>query len=163
MNYLVNYSYKKRGQDSFEQIQLDPGKLIFFMTLFNSLTLNYYIRNKISANLTMNFIYELPIPDETEQIMHELIHKGFQLLVAKSDQGLYIDLAEELGIISDPETDEIEIRAEIEVLIARDLYSLSKEEWEYLTSTFIFGDQSASKQELDRIITRSLELFGGLD
>ena len=159
MNYLVNLSYKTCGTASFKQIQLDPGRMIYLMTLFNSLILNYYIRNKISANLTMNFIYELPIPEENEKVKQELIRKGFQLLVTKSDTTLFTDLAEELGITPDSETDEIEIRAEIEVLIARVLYGLTREEWEYLTSTFVFGDQSESKQELDRIIARSVELF----
>lgn len=161
MNFLVNYKYKLRGSDSFEQVVLDPGTMIYFMTLFNSLTLNYYIRNKISANLTMNFIYELPIPGENEAVKKELIRKGMQLLVAKSVPGLFEGLAEEVGETFDTGIDEIETRAGVEVLIARDLYGLSPEEWEYITSTFIYGDQSESKQELDRIIARSKEIYRG--
>ncbi len=161
MNYLVNFSYELQGTNSFVQIKRDAGSIIYLMTLWNSLTLNYYIRNKISANLTMNFIYELPLPEEKEDITKSLIRKGFQLLAAKSDQTLFNDLAEELGITPNPVTNEIQTRAEIEVLIARDLYGLTREEWGYLTSTFIYGDESASKQELDQIIVRSKELFQG--
>jgi len=108
----------------------------------------------------MSFIYELPLPEEKENVIRELIQKGYDLLCVKSDNELFCDLAEELGIKPGQDIDQIQIRAEIEVLIARELYGLSIKEWEYLTTTFIFGDQSDSKQELDRIIARSKEIYG---
>jgi hypothetical protein len=159
MNYLVNPGYKREEKDSFVQLIFPPENRVYLMTLLNSLTLNYYIRNKISANLTMNFINELPVPEEKKGVTGELVEKGFLLLVAKSGLDLFDDLGDELGITPDPGIDEIQTRAEIEVLIARDLYGLSKPEWEYLVSTFTYGDQSESKKELDAIITRSMEIY----
>jgi len=160
LHNLVIASYVPETAVSFSQQTLDLSDSIYLMCLFNSLTLNFYLRNKISANLSMSFIYELPLPEEKENVIRELIQKGYDLLCVKSDNELFCDLAEELGIKPGQDIDQIQIRAEIEVLIARELYGLSIKEWEYLTTTFIFGDQSDSKQELDRIIARSKEIYG---
>jgi hypothetical protein len=158
MNYLVNFTYK--GEDkSFVQLKLSKTDIILIMALFNSLTLNYYIRNKISVNLTMNFIYELPIPQIEEKQKTKIVNKSFNLLCHNSNPKLFDDLSEELGITPENNIDVIRTRAEIEVLIGKELYKLTKEEWEYLTSTFIYGDESDSKKELDEIIAYSRKLF----
>ena len=133
------------------------------MGLFNSLVLNYFIRNKVSANLTMNFVYELPIPKTTEKQKQLITEKGFELLYHKSNKIFYEDLRKELeaegrSVDASSKPDLIETRAELEVMIARDLYKLTKEDWEYLTSTFIYGE-SETKVELDQIIERSKEIY----
>ena len=107
----------------------------------------------------MSFTYELPIPHVDEKQKSLIAEKAYQLLCHKSAPGLFDELGKALGIKSQKTFDEIQTRAEIEVLIARDLYGLTKEDWEYLTSTFVYGDESDSKKELDEIISRSLKLF----
>ena len=47
------------------------------------------------------------------------------------------------------------VRAALEVFIARELYSLSLDDWKHLTGTFTFGG-GESKAELDAIIRLSL-------
>jgi hypothetical protein len=49
--------------------------------------------------------------------------------------------------------EDVKERAKIEAFIARELYGLSLEDWKHLTGTFMFGGQSASKAELDEIIS----------
>jgi len=49
-------------------------------------------------------------------------------------------------------------RAALEVFIARDLYGLSREDWQYLTGTFTYGSGD-SKAELDEILRQSLTLW----
>jgi hypothetical protein len=129
------------------------------MATLNSLVLNFYIRNKISANINMHFIYELPIPEISDKQKQKIAGLAFQLLYSKSDKGLFDELGKELNILPEEKIDEIHFRAELEVMIAKDLYGLSKEEWEYLTSTFTYGDESDSKKELDGIISISKEIF----
>lgn len=46
-------------------------------------------------------------------------------------------------------------RAALEGFIARDLYGLAREDWEYLTGTFTYGSGD-SKAELDAILRQSL-------
>lgn len=48
--------------------------------------------------------------------------------------------------------------AALEVFIARDLYGLSRADWQHLTSTFTFGS-GETKAELDDIIRRSHSLW----
>lgn len=61
----------------------------------------------------------------------------------------------------DTTTDQIQIRAALEVLIAKELYALTASDWKYLTSTFVYGSPTSStKQELDEIIRVSKEMFG---
>jgi hypothetical protein len=159
LNYLVNTGYKSEGNNSFIQTTVQPEDTLIILSLFNSLTMNYYIRNKISANLNMFYIYELPIPDVNDKQKKEIVYKSFQLLYHKSGKLLFDDLGKELGIKPEKKIDEIRVRAELEVLIARELYGLTKEEWSYITSTFIYGDESETKKELDEIIERSKEIF----
>jgi hypothetical protein len=106
--------------------------------LLNSLVLNYYIRNKISATVNMFYVYELPIPaidiDKTKQL-------------AKSAEVL----SQKAGNLKE--------RANLEVFIARDVYQLNADDWEHLTSTFTFGGDSDSKAELDEIIRLSKKLW----
>jgi hypothetical protein len=49
-------------------------------------------------------------------------------------------------------------RAALEVFIARELYGLSLDDWKHLTGSFTFGS-GATKEELDEIIRRSIELW----
>ncbi len=156
MNHSVNIDYKLID-NTIEIIQKDKSELVFIMSLLNSLTLNYYIRNKISANLTMNFIYELPIANANSEQTQRIIELGFSLLYRKSNKADYEDLKQELNICIDNRDEEI-IRAELEVLIARDLYQLTKEQWEYICSTFTFG-KGDSRAELDEIIRLSKEIY----
>ncbi|MFH1052381.1 MAG: N-6 DNA methylase [bacterium] len=158
MNHLVNldYVYEK---DEIKILPVKYEELVFLMVFLNSLTLNFYIRNKISANLTMNFIYELPIAGASEEIKQEIIAKGFSLLYRKSNKKQYNDLKKELNVEVDESKDLAELRAELEVLIARDLYGLNLDDWKHLTSTFTFGGKSETKQELDEIIKISCEIW----
>ena len=54
---------------------------------------------------------------------------------------------------------DVKERAALEVFIARELYSLSPDDWKHLTSTFTFGGDSDTKAELDEIIRQSVELW----
>ncbi len=159
MNFLVNFFYDIKGEDTFIQRKVGDEDPVYLMALMNSMTLNYYIRNKISANLTMNFIYELPVPDISVKQKQQIAGLAFQILYSKSEKGLFEELGKELAIIPEENIDEIHLRAELEVMIAKELYGLTKEDWAYLTSTFIYGDESDSKKELDEIISVSKEIF----
>lgn len=137
---------------------IDIYESLYLMGILNSLILNYYIRNKISANLNMFYIYELPIAEAGRELRSRIINLGFSLLYRKSNKADFEDLKKKLGISPD-ERDLNEIRAELEVIIAKHLYKLDKSDWEYLTSTFTFGGDSETKIELDEFIRLSREMW----
>ena len=165
VNYLINCNYSKENDTSFKQHLLGPEHAIYIMALLNSLTLNYFIRNKISANLNMFYLYELPIPQASDELKNEIIQKAFVLLYNKSNKKLYEDLRTSLGIdkkFVDVYKDDIthyQLRAELEILIAKELYGLDKNDWQYLTSTFVYGEDEITRKELDEIISISNGMF----
>ncbi|MFH1195521.1 MAG: N-6 DNA methylase [bacterium] len=156
LNYVRNNSYKKvKGKVVQNKVNLD--EMIVLMTLFNSLCVNYYIRNKISANLNMFFIYELPIPKLNKKQKELLVNSGLALLSHFNEKKQFNKLFEEMNFIPPKKFDSIKTRAELELFIAKDVYGLNDEDWEYITSTFTYGSDSQTKKELDQIIAHSLK------
>ncbi|KAF0150319.1 MAG: endonuclease-methyltransferase fusion protein [Ignavibacteria bacterium] len=155
MNYLRNITYQK-VKNKIVQMHKPPEEMLLLMSLFNSLTLNYYIRNKISANLTMNFIYELPIPNLTQKQKEYLVNEGLTLLNYYDERKQFKKLFEELGYKPKTKINAVKVRAEIELFIAKEIFGLNANEWSYLTSTFTFGGDTATRKELTEIIAASL-------
>lgn len=157
LNYLINCTYEKDNSDFLQHI-VDTKIIIYLMGLLNSLSINFYLRNKISANLNMFYLYELPIPEVDKDLLEIICKKSFNLLYHFSEKKLYEDLRIELGFEVE-KIDPINERAELEVIIAKELFKLKKEDWVYLCSTFIYGADSETKKELDSIIQKSIELY----
>ncbi|MBI4646988.1 MAG: hypothetical protein HY738_10460, partial [Bacteroidia bacterium] len=157
LNYLINCTYEKQNE-FFLQKTLDCNEIIYLMALLNSLTLNYYIRNKISANLNMFYLYELPVPSAGNNIKKRIIESAFTIIYKNSYQKDFEKLKEKLNVkIILKES--LELRAEIEYLIAKELFNLNKNDWEFLTSTFVYGEDSKTRKELDDIIKFCFLLF----
>jgi hypothetical protein len=131
----LEFGLTEKGQ--IKQTEIGVGEARSFLALLNSLVLNYYIRSKISTTLNMFYMYELPIPKLTAAQKKKLADSAAKLLKNPHDV---------------PE------RAGLEVLIARELYGLSLEDWKHLTGTFTFGS-GPTKAELDEIIRQSLLLW----
>lgn len=156
--HVVNNKYIFKD-DALYQETLEDIEKVFLMSLFNSLTLNYYMRNRISSHASMFIVNELPIAKTTKKMKDRIVKLGFILLYKKSNITEFDELRDKLNILVPEVVDEISIRAELEVLIAKGLYGLDKTDWDYLTSTFIYGDESQSKKELDLIIEESKLIY----
>jgi len=158
INYLINIEYSKES-DQVKQKILDCSELLYYCALLNSLTLNFYIRNKVSANLNMFFIYELPFPKvENKNIKSKVTELSYRLIHHNDVNKEFADLGKEIGIEIKDTIDPIHDRATLEVVIAREIYGLNEEDWNHLTSTFTFGS-GETKKELDAIIEKSKEIF----
>jgi hypothetical protein len=133
ISYLIPGVYKlsKSGILSREALSAEESRSV--LCLLNSLTLNYYIRSKMSATVNMFYIYELPVPK---------LSAGQKKKLADSAEAL----------LKNPR--DVKERAALEVFIAREFYGLSLEDWKHLTSTFTFGS-GPTKEELDEIIRQS--------
>ncbi len=138
VSYLIpaNYQLTKTGKLSQEPLAAEDVRSV--LCLLDSLTLNYYIRSKMSATVNMFYIYELPVPEISAAQKKKLADAAAKLLVNPRD---------------------VKERATLEVFIARELYGLSLEDWKHLTGTFNFGGDSETKAELDEIIRQSLALW----
>ena len=155
--HFINSKYSIANDEIVQNFELQET-LIYLCSILNSLIVNYFLRSKISSHSSMFKIYELPIPQVDKDLFKIICKKSFNLLYHFSEKKLYEDLRIELGFEVE-EIDPIKERAELEVLIAKELFKLNKEDWEYLCSTFIYGADSETKKELDEIIARSIEIF----
>jgi hypothetical protein len=139
VSYLIpaNYQLTKTGKLSQEPLSPEDSRSV--LCLLDSLTLNYYIRSKMSATVNMFYIYELPVPEISAAQKKKLADAAGKLLKNPRD---------------------VKERAALEVFIARELYSLLLDDWKHLTGTFTFGS-GETKAELDEIIRQSLAHWQG--
>ena len=70
---------------------------------------------------------------------------------------MFNKLFTECGFTPKIKINSIKIRAELELFIAKEIYGLTDEEWSHLTSTFTFGGDTETRQELTEIIELSLK------
>lgn len=137
INFVRPFFYEPDRRGNLKQVEHSAEELHALLSIFDSLVLNFYVRNKVSAHVNMHQLYELPIPKLSAAQKKKLADAAAKLL--KNPR----DVAE---------------RAALETFIARELYGLSLEDWKHLTSTFAFGSGD-SKAELDEIIRQSLALW----
>jgi hypothetical protein len=99
----------------------------FLLGLLNSFAVDYYIRQRVSASLNFFFIYELPIPDVDGELYRTIVTASKKLM----------------------ESNDIQLRGELEAVIARDVFKLSKEDVTHILDTFVFGN--IDKDLIERI------------
>lgn len=114
-------------------------EVIFLQGTLNSLVVDYYTRQMVSANLNMFYIYQLPVPrlTESDEVFGQIAKRAARLICTTPE---FDDLAKEVGLKShkDGATDQVErarLRAELDGLVAH-LYGLTEEEFAYILTTF---------------------------
>ena len=136
--YLVPVRYELSASGKLTQEELPQKQVLALLAALNSLVANYYIRSRVSSTVSAFYVYELPLPKFNASQTTKLADFAGNLL---------------------KKTGNTKERAAMEVFIARELYGLSSEDWQHLTSTFTFGGESDTKAELDEIIRQSVELW----
>jgi hypothetical protein len=124
---------------------MTEAEKLYLTALFNSLVVDYYARQIVSANINMFYIYQLPIPrlQENNKWFKEIAHRAGRLICSTEE---FADLAEEVNSELDLYGESIEVkqlsevernrlRAELDAIVAN-LYGLSEEELVYILSTF---------------------------
>ncbi|BAZ81606.1 Eco57I restriction-modification methylase domain-containing protein [Sphaerospermopsis kisseleviana CS-549] len=113
--------------------------LLIISSMLNSFCFDFVLRQQVSANLTMFFIYQTPVPRLTEkdEYFHEIVERAAKLICTTAE---YDELAKEVGLGSHKNgiTEERErgkIRAELDGIIAH-LYGLTESEFSHILSTF---------------------------
>jgi hypothetical protein len=113
--------------------------LVYLSALMNSFFVDSIIRQKVSQNLNMFYIYQLPIPriPNNDPAMLAIVIRAAKLICTTPD---YDTLAEEVGLrshrygISDL-AERANLRAELDGLVAH-LYGLTEAEFAHVLSTF---------------------------
>lgn len=117
---------------------IDEDKLLYLCGVFNSFAFDYLLRLKITTNLNMFFIYQMPIPIPDEETFQKIIEKVVWLTEDWED---FEELREKYGIRPKKLSKEerLKIIAEIDSQVAR-LYGLTKEELQYILDKFHHKD-----------------------
>lgn len=115
------------------------SELLLICGLLNSFVIDYEVRLKISRNMNMFYVYQLPVPRLTEKdpYFQEIVERAAKLICTTPE---YDELAKEVGLGSHENgvTEERErgkIRAELDGIIAH-LYGLTEGEFSHILSTF---------------------------
>ena len=117
----------------------DNRYTLFICATLNSLFFDFALRQQVSANLTMFFIYQTPVPRLTsgDKYFWDIVQRAAKLICTAPE---FDELAQEVGLNSHREgvTDETEraqLRAELDGIIAH-LYGLTEAEFAYILTTF---------------------------
>jgi hypothetical protein len=137
LNYLTPFSYSVDSRGELSQDFIPADETAYLLAIMNSLVLNYFARNKVSAHVNIHQLYELPVPKLAGKLRARLAAAAEKLMASPHDP---------------------KERARLEVVVARDAYGLDAADWEHLTGTFTYGSGD-SKAELDETIAHSRELW----
>lgn len=121
----------------------DEKDNLLIAALLNSFVFDYFLRQMVTANLTMFFIYQCPVPRITSKDPQflPLVHRAARLVCTGSE---FNDLAKAVGLTPSGEkasygttdsTERAKLRAEIDGMVAH-LYGLSEEEFVHVLAAF---------------------------
>ncbi|MCZ8098054.1 MAG: N-6 DNA methylase, partial [Burkholderiales bacterium] len=95
---------------------------IFILTVLNSFLIDWMLRQKVSANISMFYIYQLPIPrlKEGDKYFQEIVENAAKLICTTEE---FDQLAKEVGIGSHKngvteEAERMAIRAKLDAIVA---------------------------------------------
>jgi Alw26I/Eco31I/Esp3I family type II restriction m6 adenine DNA methyltransferase len=119
---------------------LENGSVALLVcSLLNSFVFDFSLRQQVSANLTMFFIYQTPVPRLTkaDRPFQKIVERAAKLICTTPE---FDDLAAEVGLGSHTNgiTDEVQraqLRAELDGIIAH-LYHLTETEFAHILQTF---------------------------
>lgn len=169
---FVQWTYVPEPRSTWIKSFEEPHKL-YLASLLNSFVLNFIIRKKVSAHVSMFLMEQLPVPrlPATHPVIQALVPLAGHLICIDEQFAL---LWEELARYC-PDTmaaqwgpdcaakepmERAQLRAEIDARVA-DLYGLSEHDFAYILSTFPLLDraQPALPGEPKSFITRDLALL----
>jgi Putative DNA-binding domain/Eco57I restriction-modification methylase len=113
--------------------------VLFTCAILNSFCFDFSLRQQVSTNLTMFFIYQTPVPrlQKGDRHFSEIVECAAKLICTTPE---FDDLAQEVGLGSHHngitnERDRAKLRAELDGTIAH-LYNLTETEFAHILSTF---------------------------
>jgi Alw26I/Eco31I/Esp3I family type II restriction m6 adenine DNA methyltransferase len=131
--------------------KISTNEIIFATAILNSFVLDFYVRQMVSANINMFFIYQLPVPRLTagDKYFQDIVERAAKLICTTPE---FDQLAQAVGIETHENgvTDETErghLRAELDGIIAH-LYGLTEEEFTYILTTFPLVPQPVKQAAL---------------
>ncbi|MEH2121037.1 Eco57I restriction-modification methylase domain-containing protein [Nostoc sp.] len=112
---------------------------VFIGAVLNSFCVDFALRQQVSANINMFYIYQLPVPRLTknDRNFNDIVQRAAKLICTTPE---FDELAQEVGLGSHQqgvtdETERAKLRAELDGMVAH-LYGLTEDEFSYILTTF---------------------------
>lgn len=127
---------------------LDLKQLCFLCGILNSFVVDYFIRQKVSANINLFYFLETPVPRLSSGVQFDFIARKTAQLVAITDG--FEELKKAVGVQHAliNETERTQARAQLDVAVAK-LYGLTKQELEHILSQFPIVEERQKRMVLD--------------
>jgi hypothetical protein len=133
---------------------IDDHQLLFVAAALNSFIADYFVGQKISANLNMFYIYQLPVPRLTQQsiVFRMIVERAAKLICTTPEfqalwEAVMPGIPWSLNVVAIDQAERARIRAELDGMIAH-LYGLTEEEFAHILSTFPLVEQSVKNAAL---------------
>ncbi|ACC85124.1 Eco57I restriction-modification methylase domain-containing protein [Nostoc punctiforme] len=117
----------------------DNKSTLFICATLNSFCIDFALRQQVSANINMFYIYQLPVPrlTESDRNFDEIVQRAAKLICTTPE---FDELAQEVGLGSHTNgvtdaSERAKLRAELDGIIAH-LYGLTEAEFAYILTTF---------------------------
>jgi len=132
---------------------------LYLCAVFNSLCLDYVLRQKVAATVNMFYVYQLPLPRFAagDPYFDAIVPRAARLTCTTSDfSSLWTDVMSNPWDETKGATDPAErqcLRDELDALVAH-LYGLSREEYAHVLGTFplVFPDDDAGRARMEVVL-----------
>lgn len=140
-----------------------PKEMLFLTGILDSYVIDWLLKQKVSQNINMFYIYQLPVPRLTEGVpsIEPIVNRVARLICTTTE---FDELAQAVGLTSYHDGiaevgERSKIRAELDGMIAR-LYNLTEEEFAHILSAFPLVSDQAKQDALEafRKLSPDLEL-----
>jgi len=146
----VHFPFKNEP-DHYNDLQFTLTEILALTSLLNSFFADWILRARMTTNLNLFYLYQLPVPRLTEKdtAFWPIVRRAARLICTTPE---FDDLAREVGLKShkDGATDPVErkkLRTELDGLIAH-LYGITEEEFAYILTTFPLVEKSVKEATL---------------
>lgn len=130
---------------------LDDHQTVFLVAVLNSLVVDALLRMKVTTNINMFYLYQLPIPRLTKNdlVFKRIVERAARLICTTPD---FDALAKAVGMSDHKSgatnaTERTRLRAELDALVAH-LYGLTEEEFSHILISFPLIDRSTKDATL---------------
>lgn len=136
----VNFPYQ-HNKNSYNELAFSNSELFILTTILNSYVVDFILRSRVTTNLNLFYLYQLPVPRLTakDKWYKTIINRATRLICTTEE---FSELWEEvmgskwnLKLVASEEYERNKLRAELDGIIAH-IYGLSEEEFTYVLSTF---------------------------
>ena len=135
----------KSVKDCYTAIPADA--LAYLCGVFNSFTLDYLVRFKVTTHVNMFYCYQLPVPRLTEKdAFFRMIARRVTRLICTTEefqgfwQSIFLDTPWSAAEAATDAAKRAQLEAEIDGLVAH-LYELTEQEFEHVLATFPLVEQ----------------------